>query len=160
MKPESKLSGHPDLMSRPEKSLQILEAFMSGRMFVIRVVSPLGRRYSESFKRKVVMEYESGGVSKNDLMRKYNIGGHSQVLDWCRHYGKLHYPKGASTGKPMKDPQKQRIKELEKALENERLKVMAYEKLLEVIEREDGINLLKKDVAKQLKNLPRSGQAK
>ena len=55
----------------------------------------------------------------------------------------------------MKDPQKQRIKALEKALENEKLKVVAYEKLLEIIEREDGINLLKKDAAKQFPNLPK-----
>lgn len=54
----------------------------------------------------------------------------------------------------MKDPQKRRIKQLEKALENERIKVAAYEKLLEIIEREDGINFLKKDAAKQLLNLP------
>ena len=27
----------------------------------------------------------------------------------CRKYGKLHYPKFSSMGRPMKDPQKQRI---------------------------------------------------
>ena len=37
----------------------------------------------------------------------------------------------------MKDPQKQRIKELEKELENERLKVIAFKKLIEIAERED-----------------------
>jgi transposase len=36
----------------------------------------------------------------------------------------------------MKDPQKQRIKELEKELENERLKVIAFKKLIEIAERE------------------------
>ena len=56
----------------------------------------------------------------------------------------------------MKDPQKQRIKELEKALQDERLKVIAWEKLYEVIKREDGIDLLKKDVAKQFPNLLRN----
>ena len=57
---------------------------MSGRMFATSSVAPTGRRYSESFKRQLVEEYESGGVNKNDLMRKYNLGGHSQLLDWCR----------------------------------------------------------------------------
>jgi len=33
---------------------------------------------------------------------------------------------------------------------------MAYEKLLEIIKQEDGIDLLKKDAAKQLPHLPRS----
>jgi len=112
--------------------------------------------YTEGFKRKIVREYEQGQLNKRDLGRKYGIPGHATILKWCRKYGKLSYPHNAGwIGRPMKDPQKQRIKELEKALENERLKVIAYEKLLEVIEREDGINLLKKDGAKQFPNLPK-----
>jgi transposase len=46
----------------------------------------------------------------------------------------------------MKDPQKQRIEELKKELENERLKVIAFKKLIEIAEREDGISISKKDV--------------
>ena len=53
----------------------------------------------------------------------------------------------------MKDPQKQRIEELKKELENERLKVIAFKKLIEIAEREDGISISKKDVARQLKIL-------
>jgi transposase len=49
---------------------------------------------------------------------------------------------------PMKDAQKRRIKELKKELENERLKVIAYGKLIEIAEREDGVSISKKDVAK------------
>jgi transposase len=53
----------------------------------------------------------------------------------------------------LKSPEKSKIKKLEQALENERLKVHAYEKLLEVIKREDEIDFLKKGAAKQFKNL-------
>ena len=56
----------------------------------------------------------------------------------------------------MKDPQKQRIEELKKELENERLKVIAFKKLIEIAEREDGISISKKDVARQLKILRKS----
>jgi hypothetical protein len=56
----------------------------------------------------------------------------------------------------MKDPQKQRIKELEKQLAEEKLKVIAYEKLIEIAEREEGISILKKDAAKQLKSLDKN----
>ena len=56
----------------------------------------------------------------------------------------------------MKDPQKQRIEELKKELENERLKVIALKKLIEIAEREDGISISKKDVARQLKILRKS----
>ena len=114
-------------------------------------------RYTESFKKMVVREFEQGTLNKDQISAKYRIPGHSTLLRWCRQYGRLPYhpPRNGIIGRPMKDPQKQRIKELEKQLENERLKVIAYEKLLEVIEREDGINLLKKDAAKQFPNLPK-----
>ena len=60
----------------------------------------------------------------------------------------------------MRDPQKQRIKELEKQLEDARLKVLAYEKLISVTEKEEGISILKKDAAKQLPSLPKPTQEK
>jgi transposase len=110
--------------------------------------------YSESFKRTVVQEFERGHFSKDELQRKYCIKGNSAVLNWCRKYGKFAYPKnGEITGRPMKDLQKQRIKSLEKALELSKLKIEAYEKLIEITEKEEGISILKKDAVKQLKSL-------
>lgn len=124
-----------------------------------KVVKVKGRpRYSESFKRSVVAEYERGFLNKDQIMVKYGIGGNSMVLDWCRKYGSLHYPKGTPTGRPMKDPQKQRIKDLEKQLEDARLKLIAYEKLIEITEKEEGISILKKDDAKQSVSLPKPTQ--
>lgn len=114
-------------------------------------------RYSEAFKRAVVREYERGILNKAQIKAKYDIGGKSRVLDWCRKYGKLVYPTG-NNGRPMKDPQKQRIKDLEKQLEEARLKVLAYEKLISIAEKEEGISILKKDVAKQLTSLPKPTQ--
>jgi hypothetical protein len=55
----------------------------------------------------------------------------------------------------MKDPQKQRIKELEKQLEAANLKILAYEKLISIAEQAEGISILKKDAAKQLTSLPK-----
>jgi transposase-like protein len=78
----------------------------------MRKTNPDQTTYSEAFKHQVVREYERGFLSKEDLMNKYRIGGHSTVLQWCRKYGKLNYPKTKVPGRPMKDPQKQRIKEL------------------------------------------------
>jgi transposase len=110
--------------------------------------------YSENFKRTVVKEFERGSLNKKDLGRKYGIQGHATILKWCRKFGKLYYaPASTNIGRPMKDPQKRRIKELEKELENERLKVIAYKKLIEIAEREDGVSISKKDVARQLKIL-------
>lgn len=117
--------------------------------------------YTGSFKRMVVREYERGHLNKKELGRKYDIPGHATILRWCRKYGKLNYPPRRSIiGRPMKDPQKQRIKELERALEDEKFKVIALQKLIEIAEREDGISISKKDVARQLKLLRRSTREK
>lgn len=117
-------------------------------------------KYSEAFKKAVVSEYERGLLNKDQIQIKYGIGGNSRVLTWCRKYGKLHYPKSGSLGRPMKDPQKRRIKELEKQLADAKLKLIAYEKLIEIAEQEEGISILKKSEAKQSGSLPEPTQEK
>lgn len=119
-----------------------------------------GKKYSESFKRAVVAEFEAGSLNKDQLQRKYGIGGNTTIFEWCQKYGKLYYPNRRSIGAPMKDPQKQRIKELEKQLADEKLKVVAYQKLIEIAEREEGISILKKDEAKQSESLVQRTHAK
>ncbi len=105
--------------------------------------TPAPARYSQAFKLQVVREYERGNHTKDSLMSKYQIGGHSTVLQWCRKYGKLYYSKKTLPGRPLKDPQKQRIKELEYELKQAREKILVYEKLLEVTKRETGIDVRK-----------------
>jgi transposase-like protein len=104
---------------------------------------PSETTYSQAFKLKVVREYELGYHTKDSLMNKYKIGGHSTVLQWCRKYGKLYYSKTTMPGRPLKDPQKQRIKELEYELKQAREKILVYEKLIEVTKRETGIDVRK-----------------
>ena len=105
--------------------------------------SPSETRYSLAFKLKVVREYEIGYHTKDSLMNKYQIGGHSTVLQWCRKYGKLYYSKTTMPGRQLKDPQKQRIKELEYELKKACEKILVYEKLIEVTKRETGIDVRK-----------------
>ena len=58
----------------------------------IKLKSPgPSKRYSEAFKKQVVREFEQGALNKADLQRKYDIGGKSRLLDWCRKYGKFAY---------------------------------------------------------------------
>jgi transposase len=108
-----------------------------------QISPPAQQRYSQAFKLQVVREYERGFRTKDDLMNKYQIRGHSTILQWCRKYGKLYYPKTKAPGRPMKDPQKQRIKELEHELKEAREKILVYEKLIEVTKRESGIDVIK-----------------
>lgn len=114
--------------------------------------TPFPRHYSEAFKIKVVREYEHGNYTKDDLMRKYQLGGHSMVLEWCRKYGKLYYPRQTLPGRPMKDPEKQRIKELEYELKKAKERLVIYEKLIEVAKRESGIDILKNTDTKLSEN--------
>jgi transposase len=107
------------------------------------------KKYSLAFKCMVVAEYERGVLNKDRIQEKYGIGGHSRVLSWCRKFGKLHYPEKGQLGRPMKDPQKKRIKELEKQLADEKLKVLAYKKLISITEQEEGISIIKKGAAGQ-----------
>jgi transposase-like protein len=108
--------------------------------------------YSESFKRQIVREYEQGLLNKNQLQKKYGIGGKSRLLDWCRKYGKLAYSKPSVIGRPMKDPQKQRIKELEAKLKAAELKLKVYDKLIEVTNRELDTDIIKKIEARLSEN--------
>jgi len=92
--------------------------------------------FSEVFKKQVVREFEEGLLNKDQLQRKYSLGGNSTVLKWCRKYGKFAYPQKKSCGRPMKDPQKQRIKELEAKLKAAEQKLKVYDKLIEITNRE------------------------
>jgi transposase-like protein len=114
----------------------------------IKLASP-AKKYSEAFKKQVVREYETGVLNKDELMRRYNIGGKSSVLQWCRKYGTFDYTNNRiSMGRPFKDPQNKRIKELENKLRQAELKLKAYEKVIEITNRELDADTLKKIGAK------------
>lgn len=104
--------------------------------------------FSEAFKKQVVREFEQGLLNKDQLQRKYGLGGNSTVLKWCRKYGKFAYPQQSTTGRPMKDPQKQRIKELEAKLKAAQQKLKVYDKLIEITNRELDQDIIKKIEAK------------
>jgi hypothetical protein len=91
-------------------------------------------------------------LNKDQVAAKYGLGGHCTVLNWCRKYGKFAYPVSSSTGRPMKDPQKQRIKELEAKLKAAEFKVQVYEKLIEVTNRELDSDIVKKIEARLSEN--------
>jgi transposase-like protein len=109
-------------------------------------------KYSETFKKHIVREFEKGFLNKDQLKTKYRIGGNSTILEWCRQYGSFAYDTSTKNGRPMKDPQKQRIKELEKKLKAAELKLKAYDKLIEITNRELNADIVKKIEAELSKN--------
>ena len=118
--------------------------------------------YSEAFKREIVFKYESGLYTKATLKRKYGIAGNSCIPRWLKKYGKLSHPTYLSHGRPMKDKEKQYIKELEaKLYQKERLlerelarkeaELSAYKQFIAIAERELDIKIIKKSGTKQSK---------
>jgi len=112
------------------------------------------RKFSEAFKKQVVSEFEEGYLNKDQLKIKYGLKGKSVVLVWCRKYGKFDYQSRTTNGRPMKDPQKQRIKELEKKLRQAEEKLIIYDKLIEVTNRQLDEDVIKKIEAKLQESLP------
>lgn len=120
--------------------------------------APPSPNYTEAFKKQIVREFEAGLMNKDQLQRKYGIGGKSRILDWCRKYGKFAYNTPMQNGRPMKDPQKHRIKELEKKLKAAELKLMVYDKLIEVTNRELSEDIVKKIEAELSRSLQQKGK--
>jgi transposase-like protein len=117
------------------------------------------RKFSDAFKKQVVQEFEEGRLNKMQLQAKYGIKGDNAVLKWCRKFGKFDYsPKKNATGRPMKDPQQQRIKELEKKLKEAELKLKVYDKLIEITNRELGVDTIKKIEAELSKSWQQKGE--
>ena len=127
----------------------------------IRIVLKKGKpqpKFSETFKRQVVREFEQGLLNKDQLQLKYGIGGNSTVLKWCRKYGKFAYNSPTQNGRPMKDPQKQRIKELEKKLKAAELKLKVYDKLIEITNRDLDQDIIKKIEAELSRSVHQKGK--
>ncbi len=117
------------------------------------------RTFTEAFKMQVLSDYYSNGCNVRATARKWGIV-HQNILQWlkdsCKNQNKdVSLPQEESET-DMKSEEKQdilalqeRISQLEKSLEYERLRVSAYERLIEIVKQEDGIDVLKKDGAKQ-----------
>jgi len=127
---------------------------------LVRDAEGVSKRYSVAFKKKVVQELSKGLLNRVELRAKYGIGGKSTISRWSKQFAILQQKEKAQVGRPMKDKLKQRIKELERQLEDEKFKVLAYETLIEIVKQEDGIDLLKKGGAKQSVSLPKPAPEK
>lgn len=116
------------------------------------------RFYSESFKKMVVQEYLAGGVSQGELLRKYKIGGKSSIPKWMKRFGYTEADRSQEanfTGLISPDLAKKqeqlsnsdllkRIKDLERQLEDEKIRSEAYARIIDKAEKELKIPIRKK----------------
>jgi len=118
------------------------------------------RKFSESFKRKVVSEVIEGKLSKESARRIYGIRAKSGVLNWIRKYSDSGYAisqieltLGAMTPKEREEFEmlKRKIALLEDRLENETHRSGLYKTMIEIAETQLNIPIRKKYGAKQYK---------
>ena len=93
-------------------------------------------KYSLAFKQKVVSEIESGKLNKNQAMQLYGIKGGSTIHYWIKRMGKNHLINKTVRVELKGEPQKltelkKRNRELEKALADAHLRLIAYESYME-----------------------------
>jgi transposase len=112
-------------------------------------------QYSHAFRQKVVQEIESGKLTRNQAKELYGIKGGSTINCWIRKMGKNHLINKVVRIELKDEPSKlkelkQHTRELEKALADAHLKLLAYETFIEVAEEELGRSLKKKLVLNPL----------
>ncbi|HEU4859478.1 MAG TPA: hypothetical protein VFT15_06570 [Chitinophagaceae bacterium] len=121
--------------------------------------------YEETFKREVIQEYLATGCTKMFLIRKYNIQFKSAIQTWMRilgysdpyrdqqrpKFGKITFTslaKRSNTNTKSRTELQKRVQELERQLEDERLRSEAYARIIEKAEKELKIPIRKKPSTK------------
>ena len=105
------------------------------------------KRYSEAFKRQVVLEYEAG-VSVNALQKKYNIGGTETIRGWIKKYAKdgfRHELIRIQTSEEINRIKtlEGQVEELQQALGKVMLEKLKLESILEELEEAYGVEVKK-----------------
>ncbi len=106
------------------------------------------KRYSNAFKLQVVRQIEQGQLSIAQAERRYDIGGSSTIPRWLKDLGKNHHTckimriETPDEVDQLKTLQHQR-QELESALAQAHLKILALESTLAVAEKHFSVDLKK-----------------
>lgn len=111
------------------------------------------KHYEESLKREVVREVTTGLLSQAEARRKYGIGGRTTILTWIRKFDDSNQPKKEMSHdeKTPKELLLRRIKELERQLEDERMRSEGLSKMIDIAEDQLDIDIRKKSGTKQSK---------
>jgi transposase len=114
--------------------------------------------FDESFKRMVIEEYLATKCNKMDLLRKYNIRFKSAIQAWMKKLGyedihriqRIKFDRSlpltlsmATKSENILELQK-RVHELEQQLQDEKLRVEAYSRMIDKAEKELKISIKKK----------------
>lgn len=118
--------------------------------------------YSLAFKLAVVDQVEKGEMTYKQAQDKYGIQGCSTVLVWLRKHGRLDWSKGtpkyvirtSHMSKPKQLTPEQKIKALEQELADTKLKAQFFEAIVDVLDKDFGVRITKKQRSKLLNKKP------
>ena len=110
------------------------------------------RDYNLGFKLGVISQVEKGEMTYKQAQKAYGIQGKSTVLVWLRKFGNLDWKKpiihSMSTPKSKETPA-QKIKRLEKELDEQRLKNEMLNYMIDLSDKQYGTAIRKKFSPKQ-----------
>ena len=123
--------------------------------------------YSISFRKKVIEEYLSGEESQRQISRRYELKSRSTLARWMKELGYRNiksevirkptfdvktpsFMPSKSSSESSEDPEKlqKRIEELERQLQDEKLRTEAYQRMIEKAEKDLNITIRKKPFTK------------
>jgi transposase len=115
--------------------------------------------FTDKLKFKVVHEYMNTDVSQQELMQKFNIKGNNTIKRWMRKFD-LHEPsqnqielQRTMAKQKEKTPYEleleAKVKKLEQQLDNEQLRTLALDTMIDIAERDLKISIRKKSGAKR-----------
>ena len=109
--------------------------------------------YTMGFKLQVVSAVEKGDMTYRQAQKIYGIQGRSTVLKWLRKHGKLDWTQPVRLTMPKtpkaKETPAQKIKRLERELEDEQLRNRLLNEAVDILDAEYGTGLRKKYIAKE-----------
>ena len=111
------------------------------------------RDYTMGFKLQVVAAVEKGDMTYKQAQKIYGIQGRSTVLTWLRKHGKFDWTQPVRLTMPKtpkaKETPAQKIKRLERELEDEHLRNLLLNEVVDILDAEYGAGLRKKYIAKE-----------
>ena len=111
------------------------------------------RDYNLGFKLAVVDQVEKGELTYKQAQRLYGIQGRSTVLVWLRKHGKLDWTNPyQQTMSKSKETPAQKLKRLERELEDERTKNQVLTRMVDICDQQYGMGLRKKYFAEASNN--------
>ena len=111
------------------------------------------RDYTMGFKLQIVAAVEKGDMTYKQAQKIYGIQGRSTVLTWLRKHGKFDWTQSMRLTMPKspkaKETPAQMIKRLERELDDERLRNLLLNEVVDILDAEHGTSLRKKFIAKE-----------